>query len=247
LSSNWARIALILLVAAATLGAFAPAAWLGDWVAQRSRLRLVDATGTLWNGSAMLAVSDGTQARLVSGRLSWRVRWAGLASGKMVLTLAHPFLERAVDVSLDRRAVRLEAGRARMPAGVLAVLGAPFNSLRPGGELRLQWDTLGFGRANLQGSLQLDWSDAQSALSQVAPLGDFRLTLTGRGSVGDVRLVTLEGPLLLEGRGVLERGRLRFSGSADAVPEMRASLTGLIGVLGPRAGDKALLRWESQV
>ncbi len=241
------RIALLLLAVALTLIVFAPATWLGDWIAQRSRLRLIDAEGTLWDGSAILAVSDGTKARLVSGRLSWRVRWGGLASGRMVIRLSHPFLDHEVDVSFDGRTLRAGEGKARAPAGVLAVMGAPFDTLRLGGELRLQWDTLGLGEANLEGSLQLDWSNAQSALSQVAPLGNFRVTLTGHGSRGDVRLITLEGPLLLQGEGVLERGRLRFSGTADALPEMRASLNGLIGVLGPRSGDKALLRWDSQV
>jgi len=34
--------------------------------------------------------------------------------------------------------------------------------------------------------------------------------------------------------------------AADAEPHMRASLNGLIGVLGPRSGQKVLLRWELQ-
>jgi hypothetical protein len=42
----------------------------------------------------------------------------------------------------------------------------------------------------------------------------------------------------------MDHGAIRFSGTADAQPEMRASLDGLIGLLGRRAGDRVLLDWE---
>jgi hypothetical protein len=61
-----------LAVITATVIARAPAAWLADLVLAHSRLRLIDPQGTLWRGSAQLAVSDGRRARLVSGRLTWR-------------------------------------------------------------------------------------------------------------------------------------------------------------------------------
>jgi hypothetical protein len=37
---------------------------------------------------------------------------------------------------------------------------------------------------------------------------------------------------------------LRFTGTAEAQPQMRASLLGLIGLLGRRVGDRAVLDWE---
>jgi general secretion pathway protein N len=101
-----------------------------------------------------------------------------------------------------------------------------------------------FGDNGFEGNVQVDWEDAQSALSPVAPLGSFRLTASGRGALGEANLVTLRGPLLLQGQGSMDHGAIRFSGTADAQPEMRASLDGLIGLLGRRAGDRVLLDWE---
>ena len=81
----------------------------------------------------------------------------------------------------------------------------------------------------------------------MAPLGAFRLTASGRGEIGEATLVTVSGPLLLEGKGRMDRKSISFRGSADAEPEMRASLDGLIGLLGQRSGGRVLLDWEIRI
>jgi general secretion pathway protein N len=96
------------------------------------------------------------------------------------------------------------------------------------------------------GEISMEWRAAQSALSPVSPLGDYRLVARANSGNGDLTLTTLSGPLILEGVGKFSEGKLQFSGTADAVPHMRASLNGLIGVLGPRSGQKVLLNWELQ-
>lgn len=234
----------VLAAAAVTAVAFAPAAWVADAVEARGPLRLIHASGTVWDGSAMLAVSDGRVTRLMPGRLAWRVDWGALWAGHIGLILRHPALAAAVPVGFDGKRVQVQAGEAQLPAALLAVLGAPFNTVRPGGTLRLRWDTLAVGGGVLDGRLQLDWEEAQSALCPVAPLGRFRVTAYGGGGVAHATLSTLQGPLLLEGEGSLDAQRVRFSGSARAQPDMRASLDGLIGVLGRRSGEGAVLNWE---
>lgn len=86
--------------------------------------------------------------------------------------------------------------------------------------------------------------EARSGLSPVAPLGTYRLSVDGGSANADVELVTLSGPLQLAGRGTVDRQRVRFTGSADAAPEFRPGLGALLGVLGRRAGDKAVFDWE---
>jgi general secretion pathway protein N len=233
-------IAAVLLTAVV----FAPAAWLGDLVQARTPARLVHAQGTLWHGSALLAVSDGRQARLLPDRLSWRVTWSQLLSGRIGVSLHHPALQPALEILTDGRSLRMEPAQAQVPAALLAALGAPFNTMRPGGTLRARWDALELERGRMAGLIQLDWENAQSALSAVAPLGDYRVVALGQGASAEAKLTTLKGPLLLQGQGRLERGRLRFAGSAEAQPEMRAALTGLIGVLGRRVGDRAVFNGE---
>jgi hypothetical protein len=55
----------------------------------------------------------------------------------------------------------------------------------------------------------------------------------------------LRGPLRLEGSGTVKGGRVSFKGKASADPDMRPALIGLIGVLGPRVGDEAVLSIET--
>ena len=76
-------------------------------------------------------------------------------------------------------------------------------------------------------------------------LGDYRLSVRGAGNGAQLRLDTLSGPLHLEGSGSLGAAGLRFKGVASAEPQMRPALNGLLGVLGPRSGDNALLSLES--
>jgi general secretion pathway protein N len=85
--------------------------------------------------------------------------------------------------------------------------------------------------------VQIDWRDAQSALSTVAPLGSYRLVL--KGSALDLQ--TMGGPLKMQGKGTMEGSRIRFNGIAWADPGMQGALNGLLGLLGMRSGDKVLL------
>lgn len=227
-----------LLAAALTVIALAPAAWLGDWLEANTRVRLLDARGTVWNGSALLGVSDGRQTMLLPGRLSWRLRPANLG-----VELTHPAFTAPVTLSPRVGAVAVKAGQAELPAATLTALGAPFNTLRPGGVLAVTWTDAEVARGLAKGSLQIEWRDAQSALSTVVPLGTYRVRLSGE--TGRLDLETLRGPLLLRGSGTVKGARVSFKGLASAEPGMGPALAGLLGVLGPRSGDNAVLALET--
>ncbi len=234
-----------ILAVALTATVRAPAAWVGDWLQAQGRLRLVDARGTVWNGSAMLGLSDGRQVTLLPGRLSWKIGLAAIASGRVTADVSHPALAAPLAVTLAAKSIALKAGQAELPAALLAALGAPFNTVRPGGALGLRWTDVELTGGVLAGNLQIDWSDAQSALSTVAPLGSYRLQVTGAGDTARLQLDTLRGPLRLQGSGTVKGGRVSFKGMASADLEMRPALIGLIGVLGPRVGDQAILAIET--
>lgn len=227
--------------AALTAVVRAPAAWIGDWFQAHGRLRFIDSRGTIWNGSAMLGLSDGRQVTLVPGRLSWKIGLAAIVSGRVSAEISHSALAAPLAVSLAARSIALKAGRAELPAALLAALGVPFNTVRPGGTLGLRWTDVELHRGALAGNLQIDWSEAQSALSNIAPLGSYRLLVTGAGATAQLQLETLRGPLRLQGTGTVDAGQVRFKGVASADPDMLPALIGLISVLGPRSGDQALL------
>jgi general secretion pathway protein N len=233
-------IALVLAVTAAlTIVVRAPAAWLGDWLEAHTRVRLVDARGTVWHGSALVGFSNGRETTLVPGRVEWQVE--RVTTGAVAAKLAHPWLTAPLHVSLGREGVAFAKGAARLPAGVLASAGAPFNTLRPGGTLEATWTDAVLRGAGLTGDVQIDWRDASSALSTIVPIGSYRLRVTGRGDGPALDLVTLAGPLQLQGRGKIEGSRIRFNGTAGAEAGMQPALNGLLGLLGMRSGDKVLL------
>lgn len=232
-------------VVALTVVVRAPAAWVGDWLQSQGRLRLIDAHGTVWSGSAMLGFSDGRQVMLVPGRVSWKIGLAALGAGRVTAHVAHPSMPAPLAVSLGAGSIALKAGQAELPAALLVALGTPFNTVRPGGALGLRWTDVEFKGGVLGGSLQIEWRDAQSALSTVAPLGSYLLQITGGGDGARVQLDTLRGPLRLQGSGTLRGGRVSFKGRASADPEMRPALIGLISVLGRRVGDEAILALET--
>jgi len=155
--------------------------------------------------------------------------------------VSHPALAAPLAVSLTVKSIALKAGQAELPAALLAALGAPFNTVRPGGDLDLRWTDVEFKGGVLAGNLQIDWREAQSALSTVAPVGSYRLQVTGEGDTARLQLETLRGPLRLQGSGTVKGGRVSFKGLASADPDMRPALIGLISVLGPRVGDQAVL------
>lgn len=227
-----------LLAAALTVVVLAPAAWLGDWVEANSRLRLIDARGTVWSGSALVGLSDGRQTVLLPGRLAWDLKLA-----RVSLELAHPALAAPVAVSPRLGSVAIRAGRAELPAATLSAIGAPFNTLRPGGQLVATWTDAVVRKEGFSGSMEIEWRDAQSALSTVVPLGTYRLRLMGE--TGRLELETVRGPLLLQGSGTVRGTRVSFKGLASAEPAMRTALAGLLGVLGPRMGDNAILALET--
>lgn len=227
-----------LLAAALTVVALAPAAWLGDWLEANSRVRLLDARGTVWSGSALVGLSDGRQTMLLPGRLAWELKLASLS-----LELTHPAFGAPVAVSPRIGTVAIKAGRAEVPAVTLTAVGAPFNTLRPGGQLVATWTDAIVRREGFSGSMEIEWRDAQSALSTVVPLGTYRLRLTGE--TGRLELETVRGPLLLQGSGTVRGTRVSFKGLASAEPGMRPALAGLLGVLGPRMGDNAVLALET--
>ena len=86
----------------------------------------------------------------------------------------------------------------------------------------------------MEGAAIVDWQQASSALSSIAPLGDYRLALNGAGNNIHIGLSTTTGILVLEGDGNWLGGRgLEFHGKAQASAGNYENLTELLHHLGP--------------
>jgi general secretion pathway protein N len=247
-----------MLVAAASIVAttlvLAPAQWMAAAVsgATGGHLVLAEATGSMWNGQAVVVLAPGAGSDIervsLPETLSWQLSPWRLLAGRLDLTLSHPSaLLQPLQVGGDLSG-RIELGptTVRLPATVLVGLGAPFNTIRPGGLVSVAWQRLAFGDGRMQGDVVGEWQYASSALNTVAPFGHYRLLAEGGYPGTRLRLSTVAGPLELNGDGTIdEQGGVRLRGRARVMPGVdeatRAQLGGLVLLLGPRDGETAIL------
>ena len=111
-------------------------------------------------------------------RLSWRLSPWALFAGQVDLALTHPSAlsqPLTVNAPLFGRAVTLGPTTMRLPASLLVGLGAPWNTIRPGGILTVSWDRLAVEPGRWQGRLSGEWQYASSGLTPVSPMGHYRL------------------------------------------------------------------------
>jgi general secretion pathway protein N len=234
---------------------FAPATWLAHAVASTSeqRVLLADARGSIWNGSAVPVFSGGPESRdaaLLPGRLQWSL---GLRAWAFELRLRQECCM-AGDVVLQIRpglgsvAAQLMPGGAGLgewPAALLTGLGAPWNTLQPGGSLRLTSPGLTVevarGRWRISGQADLELNNLSSRLSTLERLGSYRLHLDGSTPTPTLMLSTVEGALLLNGSGQWTDSHLRFRGEARAAPGFEPALDNLLNILGRRQGALSIL------
>ncbi|MEZ5740213.1 MAG: type II secretion system protein N [Burkholderiaceae bacterium] len=252
------RIAL--MVAAALLGllialiGFAPAS-MADWGLQRvsnGRLALAEADGTVWNGSARLVLVDiGDRSRhaatiagvAVPGRINWQVKLLPLALAIIDARVRVDGMSEAIQLSGGIGELRISGGQLSLPSVDLGRLGSPWNTIRPSGALSLRWDGLQLRQGSFTGRADMELRDMASALTPVKPLGSYRIGIVGEGPQAKLDIVTLSGPLQLEGNGTwTNRQGVRFTALASAQAEEKDRLQTLLGLIGQRQGDKTLIR-----
>ncbi|MDX1668691.1 MAG: type II secretion system protein N [Limnobacter sp.] len=223
----------MLLVATACLVVFWPAYFFkGSLEALSSgRLQILHVEGSIWSGRASLGLSDGGQVYALPGQVTWSPVffdddiWLGVQ-------ISHPSLLNPLQAGRVVDGYLLTDGQARLPASWLTSLGAPFNTIKPEGILQVSWNELFMPDGELY--VSVIWRDAQSALSSIRPLGEYKTVLTGEiGGAVDMDLSTQSGALMLEGKGRFEPGqRMNFQGYAWAKEESKAALTGLLSQMG---------------
>lgn len=223
-----------------------PARWLMLALPTQWPVAIVDASGSVWRGAALVALGPPGARATLPQPLSWRAGW----QNGLRLQLEHPWLDCVWSLRPGLDALGLSPCTLRLPASVLAAVGMPLNTIKPAGHLDLRWPgmRLPYGGGVPDGPLlTLDWTEAASALSLIQPLGDYRLSLHGRDNIAHITLATARGVLQLEGSGTLRQDQgLRFSGTAQpapqATPQQIAGLQAMLSAIGRRSGNATLLQ-----
>ena len=230
---------------------FAPASWLADAVGSASggQVQLVEARGTVWNGSARLVLTGGAgsaDASALPGRLQWqlRPRLDGAAVRLQADCCTPQGLSLRAGWRLGGGTLQVEDAVTQWPASLAVGLGTPWNTLQLDGALQLSTRGLSVewtdGRPALAGRAELVAQRLSSRLSTLRPMGSYRITLQG-GASSTLQLETIDGSLQLSGTGQWVGARLRFRGEASAAPDREAALTNLLNIIGRRNGPRSLI------
>ena len=233
------------LVAVLTLvTAQLPVKWLSTVISEKTacKVMLIQPTGTLWQGSTSFGFSEKKIGELktcsapygMTERFSWNSH-CSLLDLQCKWIVQHSNLERPVDVGVTLGGLTVNANQAELPGNFLESLGTPWNSLHPRGRLKLQWSDMKWNVAPT-GLVEIQFLDVTSAISLIKPLGSYAIKLQLNQDV-KIDLLTLNGPLLLNGKGLLANGKLSFQGDASALPESQDSLVGLLAIIGSKDGS----------
>lgn len=238
-------LALFVVTYLLTLLITAPASLLDSVVqyATGGRLMLAHAQGTIWNGAATPALRGRTANLITLEPMHWDVAVLPLFTGKMQLSLqwddfapGQTMAAPAMEAMLTFKQIELQHVLLLLPARILEELSPILKPAQFRGQFHIQSERLVLTKNNLHGSAVVDWQQASSALSSIAPLGNYRVTLNGAGERVNIGLSTPSGVLLLNGQGFWSAAHgLEFHGTAQAAAGKHESLTELLHHLGPEA------------
>jgi len=245
---SWAVMAAVLGFLAGSL-VYAPARWLQEaaLVFSQGQLVLTDSQGSVWQGSAQLALSGGGSSRdqvRLPGRVRWTLapRWDAIRMAlRADCCLVQPLM-------LDFRpswggwSVQVLANESSWPMGLLAGLGTPWNTLQLQGRVLVSTSGVRLAstlqRTRFDGALRIQALQVSSRLSTLRPLGSYQLELQG-GDVPQLVLSTLQGSLQLSGQGTWSSARLHFDGEASAAAGFDGELSNLLNIIGRRSGARS--------
>lgn len=233
-------VGFFLLVYLLTLLMLAPASLLDRWLqhATNGRLMLAHTQGTIWQGAATPAIRGRAGNLIALEPLHWRVAVLPLFTAKMQARLQWNDLppDSAMVATVAFNQIELQHVRLSLPAQIVEEFSPILKPAQFRGQFRIQSEHLVATPQNITGTAIMDWQQASSALSSIAPLGNYRLTLNGAGERINIGLSTTAGVLLLNGQGLWSAAKgLTFNGTAQAAAGKYDSLAELLHHLGPEA------------
>ncbi len=210
------------------------------------KVGLYQAQGTIWKGSSGISLSELAQDGgckvpfAVTERIYWTTSCQPL-SGQCETSVSMSRMTQAIQINFHLKDIQIKNNQIQLPANLLEGLGSPWNSLHPQGILDIHWNDLTFSK-NTDGMISVKALNLSSSISKITPLGSYELKVN-LNSPMSANLITLNGPLILNGQGQLNNQALHFEGTASSTPEAKNSLTGLLSVIGIKNGDNYQLKF----
>jgi general secretion pathway protein N len=216
----------------------APASLL-DWGLQygsSGRMFLANASGTVWQGTATPALRTKDGRAITLPFLRWKIVAQSLLSGKIhaILQWDDQSNAAATEAIISAKKIELNHLQLQLPARVLEEASVMLKPAQFRGQLQIQSDHVEIQDRSMLGIVMVDWRQASSAISTIAPLGEYHLTLNGAADRINIGLTTTSGILVLEGEGNLPKGSgLEFHCRAHASTGNYDKLAELLHHIGP--------------
>ncbi len=222
----------------ASLIATAPAGMM-EWMLPRltnDRILLVQPEGGLWQGKArnmMVKTADGELKSM--GSVNWEVLLLPLLSLELAakVEVADGLNNSSGVIAAGFGKLRLSQMRATLPVSLLTEFMPTWQTWRPNGVLKLSTDEFTFSQQGVRGAAELEWRNASLGLSQVKPLGDYKVNIQGDQRIAQISVSTISGVLHLVGKGEWSKSDgLSFRGTALGEPSKKVELRDLLRLLG---------------
>jgi general secretion pathway protein N len=241
------RIPAMAALGAAAYGVFLVATVPASFVAARASaaapesIDLTDTHGTLWRGDARARIRAAGGDVLLD-RIEWRWLPARLASGRIAfdVTATGRGLDARSQVARGFTAWELRELAAHGDAAAVTALAPMIAPWRPEGRVAISSPAIEWSETRAQGDLHAEWSDAALAISEVRPLGSYRIDMHADGGPAKLVVATLSGPLRIAAQGsVAPATGLNLSGDARGEGAAAGALEPLLNLIGPRRPDGA--------
>ena len=141
---------------------------------------------------------------------------------------------RPLELIVQPRDITLRSNQIELPTSLIEVAGGVMRTLNLRGTLDIRWDDL-IWDGSPKGRIEVQFVNLTSPISPIKPLGSYALTLQINQPFR-FDFSTINGPLLLTAKGIIDRGQLSLQGEATAPPESLDALIGLLSIIGNRDG-----------
>jgi general secretion pathway protein N len=214
-----------------------PISWASPLVASKTNcaVNLESPQGSIWSGSASISLGNSVNGACAENSfVTERIVWSSSCNPLKIsceINISSPMLSKPGRILITPSGSFIQSNELALPAKILQDLGAPWNTIKPEGQLSLAWGDLTFSNKSRSGNMSLTISNASSQLSSVRPLGDYIINVNSLNT-SLFEMKTLKGALDISGKGSMTGHGIEFTGEAMAKPEYKEALTGLLSVIG---------------
>lgn len=251
---RWAYVTSAIAGVLLALVCYLPARWFAPLASNAldGKIEFQDVRGSVWFGSASVTAKPNTSEKgaehaVNAMSVSWDIRpqWVGLRGVFRVPCCSEKGIEWGLKLSPTSSDLSIKNSDFQLPDKALQRFATPFNALGLDGDIRLTTSDMHVvwnrdGQVRVIGRAQIDALGISTRLTQLRPVGSYRLTYSG-SEPNQMEMSTLSGPLKITGTGKWTGQTWAFRGVAAANEGYETALVNVLNILGKTEENKTLI------